>query len=196
MANYYMTAQSKQSNMPSTFIINGEVSLFCNEPKQQHIADKMAATMSWQNIPYEDSLRQSGLPEWFQIRYKSGCGYFISSCFQDEDETNRKMGFQFLAETEEFEEAIFLLKLTAEKSGRKLNENEIEILSNERNRYMQDQEARKRSEHKKKFLRFAGGAFLLGGTIMIAKSCNDNVEKDNDKSSSNVIVTDTINVKK
>ena len=88
------------------------------------------------------------------------------------------------------------MKLTAEKSGRKLNENEIEILSNERNRYMQDQEARKRSEHKKKFLRFAGGAFLLGGTIMIAKSCNDNVEKDNDKSSSNVIVTDTINVKK
>ena len=132
-----MTAQSKQSNMPSTFIINGEVSLFCNEPKQQHIADKMAATMSWQNVPYEDSLRQSGLPEWFQIRYKSGCGYFISSCFQDEDEAGRKMGFQFFAETDDFEETISLLKLAAEKSGRKLDEKEIEILSKEHNLYYQ-----------------------------------------------------------
>lgn len=201
MANYYMTAQSKQSNMPSTFIINGEVSLFCNEPKQQHIADKMAATMSWQNVPYEDSLRQSGLPEWFQIRYKSGLGYLISSCFQDEDEAGRKMGFQFLAETDDFEETISLLKLAAEKSGRKLDEKEIEILSKEHNLYYQHlKEKRKKSERKN--MKYALGGplivggitLIVGGITLIAKSCNEENEQNNNKSESDAVVIDTTKV--
>ena len=191
MANYYMTAQSKQSNMPSTFIINGEVSLFCNEPKQQEVADKMEATMLWQEVPYEGRLRQSGIPEWFQIRYKSGLGYLISSCFQDEDEAGRKMGFQFLAETDDFEETISLLKLAAEKSGRKLDEKEIEILSNIQRQHQE--ETRKKS--KRKNMKYAlGGLLIVGGITLIAKSCNEKNEQNNNKSESDAVVIDTTKV--
>lgn len=191
MGNYYMTAQSKMSNKKSTFVINGEVSLFCNDPKQQEVADKMEATMLWQEVPYEDRLRQSGIPEWFQIRYKSGLGYLISSCFQDEDEAGRKMGFQFLAETDDFEETISLLKLAAEKSGRKLDEKEIEILSNIQRQHQE--ETRKKS--KRKNMKYAlGGLLIVGGITLIAKSCNEENEQNNNKSESDAVVIDTTKV--
>lgn len=191
MGNYYMTAQSKMSNKPSTFVINGEVSLFCNDPKQQEVADKMEATMLWQEVPYEGRLRQSGIPEWFQIRYKSGCGYLISSCFQDKDEAGRKMGFQFLAETDDFEETISLLKLAAEKSGRKLDEKEIEILSNIQRQHLE--ETRKKS--KRKNMKYAlGGLLIVGGITLIAKSCNEENEQNNNKSESDAVVIDTTKV--
>ncbi len=192
MGNYYMTAQSKKSNKKSTFVINGEVSLFCNDPKQQEVADKMEATMLWQEVPYEDRLRQSGIPEWFQIRYKAGSGYLISSCFQDEDEAGRKMGFQFLAETDDFEETISLLKLAAEKSGRKLDEKEIEILSNIQRQHQE--ETRKKS--KRKNMKYAlGGLLIVGGiTTLIAKSCNEENEQNNNKSESDAVVIDTTKV--
>ena len=191
MGNYYMTAQSKMSNKKSTFVINGEVSLFCNDPKQQEVADKMEATMLWQEVPYEDRLRQSGIPEWFQIRYKAGLGYLISSCFQDEDEAGRKMGFQFLAETDDFEETISLLKLAAEKSGRKLDEKEIEILSNIQRQHQE--ETRKKS--KRKNMKYAlGGPLIVGGITLIAKSCNEENEQNNNKSESDAVVIDTTKV--
>lgn len=191
MGNYYMTAQSKMSNKKSTFVINGEVSLFCYDPKQQEVADKMEATMLWQEVPYEDRLRQSGIPEWFQIRYKSGSGYLISSCFQDEDEAGRKMGFQFLAETDDFEETISLLKLAAEKSGRKLDEKEIEILSNIQRQHQE--ETRKKS--KRKNMKYAlGGLLIVGGITLIAKSCNEENEQNNNKSESDAVVIDTTKV--
>ncbi len=191
MGNYYMTAQSKMSNKKSTFVINGEVSLFCNDPKQQEVADKMEATMLWQEVPYEGRLRQSGIPEWFQIRYKSGLGYLISSCFQDEDEAGRKMGFQFLAETDDFEETISLLKLAAEKSGRKLDEKEIEILSNIQRQHQE--ETRKKS--KRKNMKYAlGGLLIVGGITLIAKSCNEKNEQNNNKSESDAVVIDTTKV--
>ena len=197
MVNYYMTAQSKMSNKPSTFVINGEVSLFCNDPKQQEVADKMAATMLWQEVPYEGRLGQSGIPEWFQIRYKSGLGYLISSCFQDEDEAGRKMGFQFLAETDDFEETISLLKLAAEKSGRKLDEKEIEILSKEHNLYYQHlKEKRKKSERTKWACSVLGVALTVGGITLIAKSCNEGNRENNYKSESDAVVIDTTKVKK
>ena len=197
MGNYYMTAQSKKSNKKSTFVINGEVSLFCNDPKQQEVADKMEATMLWQEVPYEDRLRQSGIPEWFQIRYKAGLGYLISSCFQDEDEAGRKMGFQFLAETDDFEETISLLKLAAEKSGRKLDEKEIEILSKEHNLYYQQlKEKRKKSERTKLACSVLGvlGVALTVGGILIVKSCNEENEQNNNKSESDAVVIDTTKV--
>ena len=198
MGNYYMTAQSKMSNKKSTFVINGEVSLFCNDPKQQEVADKMEATMLWQEVPYEDRLRQSGIPEWFQIRYKAGLGYLISSCFQDEDEAGRKMGFQFLAETDDFEETISLLKLAAEKSGRKLDEKEIEILSNIQRQHQE--ETRKKS--KRKNMKYALGGplivggitLIVGGITLIAKSCNEENEQNNNKSESDAVVIDTTKV--
>ncbi len=191
MGNYYMTAQSKMSNKKSTFVINGEVSLFCNDPKQQEVADKMEATMLWQEVPYEDRLRQSGIPKWFQIRYKAGLGYLISSCFQDEDEAGRKMGFQFLAETDDFEETISLLKLAAEKSGRKLDEKEIEILSNIQRQHQE--ETRKKS--KRKNMKYAlGGLLIVGGITLIAKSCNEENEQNNNKSESDAVVIDTTKV--
>lgn len=189
MGNYYMTAQSKMSNKKSTFVINGEVSLFRNDPKQQEVADKMEATMLWQEVPYEDRLRQSGIPEWFQIRYKAGLGYLISSCFQDEDEAGRKMGFQFLAETDDFEETISLLKLAAEKSGRKLDEKEIEILSNIQRQHQE--ETRKNSEQKKLVCLALGVGLIAGGLTLIAKSCNGD---NNNKSESDTTVVDTIKI--
>lgn len=192
MGNYYMTAQSKMSNKPSTFVINGEVSLFCNDPKQQEVADKMEATMLWQEVPYEGRLRQSGIPEWFQIRYKSGLGYLISSCFQDEDEAGRKMGFQFLAETDDFEETISLLKLAAEKSGRKLEEKEIEILSNIQRQHQE--ETRKKSKRKKIAYALGGGLLIAICTTLIAKSCNEKNEQNNNKSESDAVVIDTTKV--
>lgn len=192
MGNYYMTAQSKKSNKKSTFVINGEVSLFCNDPKQQEVADKMEATMLWQEVPYEDRLRQSGIPEWFQIRYKSGLGYLISSCFQDEDEAGRKMGFQFLAETDDFGETISLLKLAAEKSGRKLDEKEIEILSNIQRQHQE--ETRKKSKRKKIAYALGGGLLIAVCTTLIAKSCNEENEQNNNKSESDAVVIDTTKV--
>ncbi|MBR6042927.1 MAG: hypothetical protein IKP37_09875 [Paludibacteraceae bacterium] len=130
--NSYMTAQAQKANEQTTFVINGEVSLFSNSTLQKEAASKIAsAAMEWKDVPYKREIKEK-LPSWFCFKQKKGKGTFIQSCFSKNqlDESGRRMGFQFFCdwEDEDIDKVFNELRKCAELAKRELDEDELKTL--------------------------------------------------------------------
>lgn len=197
MGNYYMTAQSRESNQPSTFVINGDKSLYSDTLEQQEVAKKMASTMMWEDTPYENLIRQSNLPEWFHVKYKAGNGYYITSCFNDEDECGRKMGFQFFSDSENLEDVVSHLTDAAKIAERNYNIKEIHTLLEIHNYYHQEQQRNNIKNKRSKIVGSLLFSMAAVGTAMLVKSCDADNEKKIDECvpSTELINKDSITIK-